>query len=63
MIVLEVTGLDPSAERLLWQWLFSMDLVTTVEGRRGPNPHPLQHWLRAAPAGADRAGRPVAAHP
>ena len=45
MIVLEVTGLDPSAEQLLWQWLFSMDLVTTVEGRRGPNPHPLQHWL------------------
>ena len=43
--VLEVTGLDPAAEQALWEWLFSIDLVTTVAGRRGPSPHPLQHWL------------------
>jgi predicted acetyltransferase len=43
--VQEVTGLDPAAEQALWQWLFSIDLVTKVAGRRGPSPHPLQHWL------------------
>jgi predicted acetyltransferase len=45
MNVLEVTGVDPAAEQALWQWLLSMDLVRTVAGRRGPVPHPLQHWL------------------
>jgi predicted acetyltransferase len=45
MNVLEVTGVDPAAEQALWQWLLSMDLVRTVVGRRGPVPHPLQHWL------------------
>jgi predicted acetyltransferase len=45
MNVLEVTGIDPAAEQALWQWLLSMDLVRTVAGRRGPVPHPLQHWL------------------
>jgi predicted acetyltransferase len=45
MNVLEVTGLDPAAEQALWQWLLSMDLVRSVVGRRGPVPHPLQHWL------------------
>jgi predicted acetyltransferase len=45
MNVLEVTGLDPAAEQALWQWLLSMDLVRSIVGRRGPVPHPLQHWL------------------
>ncbi len=45
MNVLEVTGVDPAAEQALWQWLLSMDLVRTIVGRRGPVPHPLQHWL------------------
>ncbi len=45
MNVIEVTGVDPAAEQALWQWLLSMDLVRTVAGRRGPVPHPLQHWL------------------
>jgi predicted acetyltransferase len=45
MNVLEVTGVDPVAEQALWQWLLSMDLVRTVAGRRGPVPHPLQHWV------------------
>jgi predicted acetyltransferase len=43
--VQEVIGLDPAAEQALWQWLFSIDLVTTVAGRLGPSPHPLQQWL------------------
>ena len=43
--VLEVTGLDPSAEQALWQWLFALDLVRTVSGPRGPVPHPLQQWI------------------
>ena len=45
MNVLEVTGIDPTAEQALWQWLASMDLVRTIAGRRGPVPNPLQHWL------------------
>src|SRR5919106_1680121 len=45
MNVLEVTGIDPAAEQALWQWLLSMDLVRIVNGKRGPVPHPLQHWL------------------
>ena len=45
MTVLEVLGADPVVEQTLWQWLFSIDLVQTVAGWRGPNPHPLQHWL------------------
>jgi predicted acetyltransferase len=43
--VQEVLGVDPAAEQALWEWLFAMDLVATVAGRRGPVPHPLQHWL------------------
>lgn len=40
--VVEVAGLDPAAEQTLWQWLFSIDLIGTVRGWRGPAPHPLQ---------------------
>jgi predicted acetyltransferase len=40
--VTEVVGLDPVAEQALWQWLFSIDLISTVRGWRGPAPHPLQ---------------------
>jgi predicted acetyltransferase len=39
--VLEVLGLDAAAEQVLWQWLFSLDLIATVRGWRGPTPHPL----------------------
>ena len=28
--VFEVLGLDAAAEQILWQWLFSLDLVETV---------------------------------
>jgi predicted acetyltransferase len=40
--VMELLGLDPVAEQYLWQWIFSIDLVGTVRGSRGPVPHPLQ---------------------
>lgn len=40
--VLELMGLDPVVEQYLWQWVFSIDLVGTVRGSRGPVPHPLQ---------------------
>jgi predicted acetyltransferase len=43
--VVEVVALDAAAEQALWQWLMSIDLVATIVGRRGPNPHPLQQWL------------------
>ena len=41
LLVLEVTGLDPAAERALWEWLFSIDLVGPIKVRHGPVPHPL----------------------
>ena len=37
----EVTGLDHAAERTLWEWLFSIDLVGHIKVRQGPVPHPL----------------------
>ncbi|HEV7604093.1 MAG TPA: GNAT family N-acetyltransferase [Candidatus Limnocylindrales bacterium] len=41
LLVLEVTGLDPAAERALWEWLLSIDLVGRIKVRHGPVPHPL----------------------
>ena len=38
----EVAALDPVAEQAIWEWLFSIDLISTVKGWRGPAPHPLQ---------------------
>ena len=43
--VLEVYGLDPTAEQVLWEWLFAMDLIGTITAWRSPVPHPLQQWL------------------
>ena len=39
--VFEVLGLDPAAEQILWQWLFSLDLVETVACWRYSDPNPL----------------------
>ena len=39
--VVEVTGLDPAAERALWEWLATIDLVARIKGWRMPVPHPL----------------------
>jgi predicted acetyltransferase len=40
--VLDLMGLDPVVEQALWQWVFSIDLVASIRGSRGPVPHPLQ---------------------
>jgi predicted acetyltransferase len=45
LLVLEVVGIDATAEQAIWEWLFSMDLMATVQAWRGPVPHPLQQWL------------------
>ena len=42
LTITEVLGLDAVAEQMIWQWLFSIDLIGTVRGWRGPVPHPLQ---------------------
>ncbi|MFL5645634.1 MAG: GNAT family N-acetyltransferase [Chloroflexota bacterium] len=46
LTVMEVTGLDPAAERALWEWLASVDLVRTVAAWRQPVPPPLFLQLR-----------------
>ena len=62
--VLEVYGLDPTAEQVLWEWLFAMDLIGTITAWRSPVPHPLQQWLlEPRRLGLDGPGRHVAADP
>ena len=39
--VLEVTALDPAAERALWEWLVGIDLVGRVKAWRTPVQNPL----------------------
>ncbi len=39
--VMEVMGLDPAADRALWEWLAGIDLVGRIKGWRTPVPHPL----------------------
>ncbi len=41
LTALEVTGLDPAAERALWEWLAGVDLVTKIQGLRTSVPSPL----------------------
>jgi len=41
LTILEVTGLDPAAERALWEWLIGIDLVRKIVAWRTPVPHPL----------------------
>jgi predicted acetyltransferase len=43
--VIEVVGLDPAAERAVWEWLAGIDLVGHIKGRGGPVPHPLMLQL------------------
>ena len=45
LLVLEVVGLDPAAERAVWEWLAGIDLVGHIKGWRGPVPHPLMLQL------------------
>ncbi len=39
--IAEVVGLDPAAERALWEWLVGIDLVGRVKAWRTPVQHPL----------------------
>jgi predicted acetyltransferase len=41
LTLLEVTGLDPAAERALWEWLAGIDLVGRIKAWQSPVPHPL----------------------
>jgi predicted acetyltransferase len=41
VIVMEVLGLDPAAERTLWEWIAGIDLLARIKGWRTPVPHPL----------------------
>jgi predicted acetyltransferase len=41
LLVFEVVGLDPAAERAIWEWLFAIDLISHVKAWRAPFPHPL----------------------
>ncbi len=45
VLVFEVVGLDPAAERAIWEWLAGIDLVGHIKGQRGPVPHPLMLQL------------------
>ena len=52
MEAIVICGLQGAGKTTLYRehWLethvrISMDLVRTIVGRRGPVPHPLQHWL------------------
>ena len=41
LTTMEVIGLDPAAERALWEWLAGIDLVGRIKGWRAPVSHPL----------------------
>ena len=45
VLVFEVVGLDPAAERAIWEWLAGIDLVGHIKGQRAPVPHPLMLQL------------------
>ncbi len=45
LIVTDLVGSTPRAQRDLWAWLLGIDLYPTVKGSRGPVPHPLQVLL------------------
>jgi predicted acetyltransferase len=45
LLALEVVGVDPAAERAVWEWLFAIDLIGHVKAWRGPVPHPLMLQL------------------
>jgi predicted acetyltransferase len=46
LTVLEVTGLDPAAERALWEWLAGIDLIKTITAWRLAVPSTLFLQLR-----------------
>jgi predicted acetyltransferase len=45
VIVMELLGIDAAAEKALWQYLFGLDLVTSIEYWNQPVDAPLHWWL------------------
>jgi predicted acetyltransferase len=44
-IVVELLGIDAEAEQALWQHIFGIDLITTIEYWNQPVDSPLAWWL------------------
>jgi predicted acetyltransferase len=44
-IVVELLGIDAAAEKALWQYLFGLDLITSIEYWNQPLDSPLHWWL------------------
>jgi predicted acetyltransferase len=44
-IVIELLGIDADAEKALWQYVFALDLVTSIDYWNHPVDHPLHWWL------------------
>jgi predicted acetyltransferase len=44
-IVVELLGIDAAAEKALWQYLFGLDLITSIEYWNQPVDSPLHWWL------------------
>jgi predicted acetyltransferase len=43
--VLELTGIDPEAEKALWQYVFGIDLISSIEYGNQPVDDSLRWWL------------------
>jgi len=62
VLVFEVVGLDPAAERAIWEWIAGIDLVGHIKGPARPRAASAHAPAdRAAPAGPDRPRGDVAA--
>ena len=45
VVVKELIGIDPDAERALWQYLFGIDLATSISYWNQPVDDPVEWWL------------------
>ncbi len=45
VLVVELIGVNPEAEKALWQYIFGIDLVTTIDYWNQPIDAPLHWWL------------------
>lgn len=43
--VVELIGVDPEAEKALWQYVFGIDLISSIEYDNQPVDDPLRWWL------------------
>jgi predicted acetyltransferase len=44
--VVELMGVDPDAEKALWQYVFGIDLISSIEYGNQPVDDPLRWWLQ-----------------